>query len=162
MQTNKFSVLDEVKTVNIGNGLPITISIGIGMGSSTLVENYDLAGTAIDMALGRGGDQAVSGHAGGRRVLLEGKRRPLWDFGRARYYLLLQGTVPGAGSQAAGRQAHAAAEAGAGEDQPRRRHRPAGRERGRRQGHHCTGRQRREGGRSPCGFVERANGRTGR
>lgn len=59
MQTNKFSVLDEVKTVNIGNGLPITISIGIGMGGNTLVENYDLAGTAIDMALGRGGDQAV-------------------------------------------------------------------------------------------------------
>ena len=59
MQTNKFSVLDEVKTVNIGNGLPITISIGIGMGGGTLVENYDLAGTAIDMALGRGGDQAV-------------------------------------------------------------------------------------------------------
>lgn len=59
MQTNKFSVLDEVKTVNIGNGLPITISIGVGMGGSGLVENYDLAGTAIDMALGRGGDQAV-------------------------------------------------------------------------------------------------------
>ena len=59
MQTNKFSVLDEVKTVNIGNGLPITISIGIGMGGNGLVENYDLAGTAIDMALGRGGDQAV-------------------------------------------------------------------------------------------------------
>jgi c-di-AMP phosphodiesterase-like protein len=59
MQTNKFSVLDEVKTVNIGNGLPITISIGIGMGGNSLAENYDLAGTAIDMALGRGGDQAV-------------------------------------------------------------------------------------------------------
>lgn len=59
MQTNKFSVLDEVKTVNIGNGLPITISIGVGMGGNGLVENYDLAGTAIDMALGRGGDQAV-------------------------------------------------------------------------------------------------------
>ncbi len=59
MQTNKFSVLDEVKTVNIGNGLPITISIGVGMGGSTLAENYDLAGSAIDMALGRGGDQAV-------------------------------------------------------------------------------------------------------
>lgn len=59
MQTDKFSVLDEVKTVNIGNGLPITISIGIGMGGSGLVDNYDLAGTAIDMALGRGGDQAV-------------------------------------------------------------------------------------------------------
>lgn len=59
MQTDKFSVLDEVKTVNIGNGLPITISIGVGMGGDGLVENYDLAGTAIDMALGRGGDQAV-------------------------------------------------------------------------------------------------------
>lgn len=59
MQTNKFSILDEVKTVNIGNGLPITLSIGIGMGGSGLVDNYDLATAAIDMALGRGGDQAV-------------------------------------------------------------------------------------------------------
>lgn len=59
MQTNKFAVLDEVKTVNIGNGLPITISIGIGMGGTELVENYELASAAIDMALGRGGDQAV-------------------------------------------------------------------------------------------------------
>lgn len=59
MQTNKFSVLDEVKTVNIGNSLPVTISIGIGMGGNSLVENYELSTTAIDMALGRGGDQAV-------------------------------------------------------------------------------------------------------
>lgn len=59
MQTNKFSVLDEVKTVNIGNSLPVTISIGIGMGGNSLVENYELSTAAIDMALGRGGDQAV-------------------------------------------------------------------------------------------------------
>lgn len=59
MQTDKFSVLDEVKTVNIGNGMPITISIGIGMGGKTLQESYELSTTAIDMALGRGGDQAV-------------------------------------------------------------------------------------------------------
>ena len=59
MQTNKFSILDEVKTVNIGNGLPVTLSIGIGMGGNGLVDNYDLATAAIDMALGRGGDQAV-------------------------------------------------------------------------------------------------------
>lgn len=59
MQTNKFSILDEVKTVNIGNGLPITLSIGIGMGGNGLVDNYDLSTAAIDMALGRGGDQAV-------------------------------------------------------------------------------------------------------
>lgn len=59
MQSNKFSVLDEVKTVNIGNGMPVTISIGIGMGGRTLQESYELSTTAIDMALGRGGDQAV-------------------------------------------------------------------------------------------------------
>lgn len=59
MQTDKFSILDDVKNVNIGNGLPITISIGVGMGSGSLMGNYDLAGVAIDMALGRGGDQAV-------------------------------------------------------------------------------------------------------
>lgn len=59
MQTNKFAILDEVKTVNIGNSLPVTISIGIGMGGNSLVQNYDLSTTAIDMALGRGGDQAV-------------------------------------------------------------------------------------------------------
>ena len=59
MQTNKFAILDEVKTVNIGNGLPITLSIGIGMGGNGLTDNYDIATAAIDMALGRGGDQAV-------------------------------------------------------------------------------------------------------
>lgn len=59
MQTNKFSILDEVKTVNIGNGLPVTLSIGVGMGGNGLMDNYDLATAAIDMALGRGGDQAV-------------------------------------------------------------------------------------------------------
>lgn len=59
MQTDKFSVLDEVKTVSTGNGMPITISIGIGMGGKTLQESYELSTAAIDMALGRGGDQAV-------------------------------------------------------------------------------------------------------
>lgn len=59
MQTNKFAILDEVKTVNIGNGLPITLSIGIGVGGNGLVANYEIARAAIDMALGRGGDQAV-------------------------------------------------------------------------------------------------------
>ena len=102
------------------------------------------------------------GHAGRRRVLLEGTRRPVWDFGRARYYLLLQGTVPGAGSQAAGRQAHAAAKAGAGEDQPRRRHRPAGGKRGRRQGTSLNRPTEKRGRKFTMWFHKRANGRTDR
>lgn len=59
MQTNKFAVLDDVKNVNMGNGIPVTISIGVGMGGKTLQDSYELSTTAIDMALARGGDQAV-------------------------------------------------------------------------------------------------------
>lgn len=59
MQSNKFELLDDVKTVNMGNDLPITISIGLGMGADTYLKNCENARAAMDMALGRGGDQAV-------------------------------------------------------------------------------------------------------
>ena len=59
LQSNKFSILDEVKAVNIGNEMAITISIGLGIGGNTYIQNSDYSRTAIDLALGRGGDQAV-------------------------------------------------------------------------------------------------------
>jgi c-di-AMP phosphodiesterase-like protein len=59
LQSNKFSILDEVKTVNIGNEMAVTLSIGFGVNGSTYSQNYTYARTAIDLALGRGGDQAV-------------------------------------------------------------------------------------------------------
>ena len=59
MQTEKFDILEEVKTVNIGNEMAVTISIGIGLDGLTYSQNYEFARTAIDLALGRGGDQAV-------------------------------------------------------------------------------------------------------
>ena len=59
LQENRFDLLEEVKTVNIGNEMAVTLSIGIGMNGDTYSQNYDYARTAIDMALGRGGDQAV-------------------------------------------------------------------------------------------------------
>ena len=55
----RFDILEDVKTVNIGNEMGITLSIGIGYGSDNLARNYELARMAMDMALGRGGDQAV-------------------------------------------------------------------------------------------------------
>lgn len=55
----RFDILEDVKTVNIGNEMSITLSIGIGYGSEYLSRNYELARMAMDMALGRGGDQAV-------------------------------------------------------------------------------------------------------
>ena len=59
LQEERFSILEDVKTVNIGNEMAVTLSIGIGMNGDTYAQNYDYARVAIDMALGRGGDQAV-------------------------------------------------------------------------------------------------------
>lgn len=59
IQENRFNLLEDVKTVNIGNEMAVTLSIGMGMNGSSYITNYEYARTAIDMALGRGGDQAV-------------------------------------------------------------------------------------------------------
>ena len=55
----KFDLLEDVKTVNIGNEMAVTLSIGIGYDGLTYSQNYEFARTSIDLALGRGGDQAV-------------------------------------------------------------------------------------------------------
>ncbi len=59
LQEVRFDLLEEVKTVNIGNEMAVTISIGVGMDGLTYAQNYEFARNAIDLALGRGGDQAV-------------------------------------------------------------------------------------------------------
>ncbi len=59
IQEDRFAILEDVKTVNIGNDMAVTLSIGMGMNGETYNQDYDFARTAIDMALGRGGDQAV-------------------------------------------------------------------------------------------------------
>ncbi len=59
MQEERFTLLDDVKTVNIGNEMAITLSIGVGLDGLTYAQNYEFARNAIDLALGRGGDQAV-------------------------------------------------------------------------------------------------------
>ena len=59
LEKERFALLEEVKTVNIGNEMAVTLSIGMGMNGETYIRNYEYARTAIDMALGRGGDQAV-------------------------------------------------------------------------------------------------------
>lgn len=59
MVEKRFAILEEVKNANIGNELSFTLSIGFGAGNGSLIQNYEYARTAIDLALGRGGDQAV-------------------------------------------------------------------------------------------------------
>lgn len=59
LENRKFEILDDVKKIDFGGKLPVTISIGIGSGGKNIKENYYFAKTAMDLALGRGGDQAV-------------------------------------------------------------------------------------------------------
>lgn len=58
-EDKKFDILDLIKEINLGNKIPVTFSIGFGLNGKTLMENFQYAGAAIDIALGRGGDQAV-------------------------------------------------------------------------------------------------------
>ena len=59
MKDNRFDLLEDVKTVNIGNDMSVTLSMGIGADGMTYAQNYEFARTSIDLALGRGGDQVV-------------------------------------------------------------------------------------------------------
>lgn len=59
LKESRFDLLEDVKTVNIGNEMAVTVSIGVGVDASTYAQNAEFARTAIDLALGRGGDQAV-------------------------------------------------------------------------------------------------------
>ena len=59
LEEDKFSILEDVKTVKVGNEMAVTLSIGVGLKGDNYNENYTYARSAIDLALGRGGDQAV-------------------------------------------------------------------------------------------------------
>lgn len=56
---NKFELLDMVKQIDLGNKIPVTLSIGFGLKGKTMIENFNYAETSLDIALGRGGDQVV-------------------------------------------------------------------------------------------------------
>ena len=59
LKESRFELLEDVKTVNIGNEMAVTVSIGVGVDAPTYAQNAEFARTAIDLALGRGGDQAI-------------------------------------------------------------------------------------------------------
>ncbi len=59
LKSDRFSLLDDVKSINVGNDIPMTLSIGIGAGSETFTEAFENAKVAIGLALGRGGDQVA-------------------------------------------------------------------------------------------------------
>lgn len=81
LQANRFSILEEVRNVNIGNEMAVTISIGLGVNTESYLQGYEYARAAIDLALGRGGDQAVIKdgdkllYYGGKSIQLEKSTR---------------------------------------------------------------------------------------
>ncbi len=81
MEKNKFSLLEEVRSINVGGDMAATISIGLGINDESYLKSYEYARIAMDLALGRGGDQAVIkngdkiSYYGGKSVQIEKKTR---------------------------------------------------------------------------------------
>lgn len=59
LKETKFDILDNIREIDMGNTIPITLSIGIGINGVNLEENMEFARVSIDLALSRGGDQVV-------------------------------------------------------------------------------------------------------
>lgn len=59
LMAERFAILEDVKTINTGNTLPITISVGLGLSGESFNQNCEFSRVAMDLALGRGGDQVV-------------------------------------------------------------------------------------------------------
>ena len=59
LKADKFSLIEDVKTVKVGNEMAVTLSIGLGAEGVGYNQNYEYARMSIDLALGRGGDQVV-------------------------------------------------------------------------------------------------------
>ena len=56
---NKFELLERIHEITSPSGLPASISFGVGVDAESYDEGYEFAALAIEMALSRGGDQAV-------------------------------------------------------------------------------------------------------
>lgn len=56
---DNFNILDKVRDIHTVNRIPVTISIGIVKCEGTFAKQFELAQMALDLALGRGGDQAI-------------------------------------------------------------------------------------------------------
>lgn len=58
----KFNIIEDISKINKGNALEVTLSIGVGIGGMSPLDNYNNANIAKELALGRGGDQVAVKH----------------------------------------------------------------------------------------------------
>lgn len=59
LEAKRFSILDDIREIDVGNRIPVTLSIGIGVNGSTPALLEEDAYACLELALGRGGDQVV-------------------------------------------------------------------------------------------------------
>lgn len=59
LENIKFDILDDIREINLGNRIPVTLSMGVGVNGKNPSQIYEFSKAAMDIALGRGGDQAV-------------------------------------------------------------------------------------------------------
>lgn len=77
LEKAKFSILDEVRELTSKQNVSLTLSIGVGAGVSSLPELGTLAQSSLDLALGRGGDQAAIKQTNGKVKFFGGKTNPI-------------------------------------------------------------------------------------
>ena len=77
LEKTKFSILDEVRETTAKQNVPLTLSIGIGSGISSLPELGSMAQSSLDLALGRGGDQTAIKLTNGKVKFYGGKTNPM-------------------------------------------------------------------------------------
>lgn len=73
LEETRFDILDTVRELTSTNKIPVTLSIGVGAGTEDFLEMGQLAQSSLDIALGRGGDQAAVKRGTGKVVFYGGK-----------------------------------------------------------------------------------------
>ncbi|MBD7944891.1 MULTISPECIES: DHH family phosphoesterase [Psychrobacillus] len=77
VEKSKFSILDDIRETTSKFGFSLTLSVGVGAGSTSLVELGELAQSSLDLVLGRGGDQVAIKHPNGKVKFYGGKTNPV-------------------------------------------------------------------------------------
>lgn len=77
LEKTKFAILDDIREKTAQKNLSLTISMGIGAGTPSLLELGELAQSSLDLVLGRGGDQVAIKRANGKLKFYGGKTNPV-------------------------------------------------------------------------------------
>lgn len=77
LENEKFSILDDIRERTLQKNLSLTLSIGVGADSTSLIELGQLAQSSLDLVLGRGGDQVAIKQPNGKIRFYGGKTNPV-------------------------------------------------------------------------------------